>query len=134
MVKYLLDTDICVAFLKKQYGIADKIRTIGRSNIGVCNITIAELYYGGYKSGRQKHLQEVQGIVDLFEIIDPLESFSLYGKNKALLEKDGIRLEDFDLVIGSTAVYNNMKMVTGNVKHFSNIPDINIENWFPVKR
>lgn len=48
---------------------------------------------------------------------------------KAELEAKGMRIDEFDLLIGATAVFNKMVMVTSNVKHFERIPEIQIENW-----
>ena len=36
---------------------------------------------------------------------------------------------EFDLLIGSCAVYNNLIMVTSNLKHFDHIPNIKLEDW-----
>ena len=38
-------------------------------------------------------------------------------------------IEDFDLLIGCTAVANGMIMVTDNTKYFSRIHGIQLENW-----
>ena len=46
-----------------------------------------------------------------------------------MLEKSGNRIDDFDLLIGSTAVAHNLIVITENVKHLGRIPDIQIENW-----
>ena len=48
---------------------------------------------------------------------------------KAKLEKDGNRIDDFDILIGSTAIANGMVMVTDNIKHLGRLPGIKIENW-----
>ena len=42
---------------------------------------------------------------------------------------EGRRIDDFDLLIGVTALQNNLTMVTANVKHLERIPDLIIENW-----
>ena len=55
--------------------------------------------------------------------------FETFGEVKASLQKKGKSIEDFDLLIGSTALYLNYTLVTNNVKHFSLIPDLRIENW-----
>jgi tRNA(fMet)-specific endonuclease VapC len=44
-MKYLLDTNIIIFWLKGRYGIADQINKIGVSNCFVSEITIAELRY-----------------------------------------------------------------------------------------
>lgn len=48
---------------------------------------------------------------------------------KLTLEKQGRRLDDFDLLIGTTALENDMVVVTANVKHLGRIPGIMVENW-----
>lgn len=52
-----------------------------------------------------------------------------YGKVKALLENKGQRIDDFDILIGVTALQNNYTMVTANVKHLERIPKLKVENW-----
>ncbi len=48
---------------------------------------------------------------------------------KKKLETNGNRIEDFDILIGATAIVNNIVMVTYNVKHLERLSDIVIENW-----
>lgn len=45
-MKYLLDSDICIFFLKGKFGINDRILTVGIENCCLSEITIAELKYG----------------------------------------------------------------------------------------
>lgn len=41
----------------------------------------------------------------------------------------GTPIDDFDLLIGASAVQYDMIIVTGNIRHFQRIPKIKIENW-----
>ena len=53
-----------------------------------------------------------------------------YGAEKARLRVAGTPADDdFDLLIGCTAVVNDMVMVTENMKHFKNLTGIQLENW-----
>ena len=52
-----------------------------------------------------------------------------FAKEKVRLKKQGTLIEDFDLLIASTAVSNRLIMVTDNVKHFKRVKNIVIENW-----
>lgn len=49
-MNYLLDTNICIYFLKGRYGLAEKINSIGFENIFISEITVAELKFGAEKS------------------------------------------------------------------------------------
>ena len=127
--KYLLDTNICIELLHGHYHISDKIEEIGIEQCVLSEITIAELYYGAYNANLQKHFREINTSERLFEIVPVFNALSLFGKNKAILRRHGLLIDNFDLLIGSTAVAHNCVLVTDNVKHLSRIPDIEIENW-----
>jgi len=70
-----------------------------------------------------KALEEFFTVIPLYEILED------YGDIKSFLRKNGQPLEDFDLLIGATAVAKNLVMVTENVRHLSRIPNIQVENW-----
>lgn len=38
--------------------------------------------------------------------------------------------DEFDLIIGITAIENNLTLITDNVKDFKNLVGLKIENWF----
>lgn len=103
---------------------------IGVSNCYVSEITIAELFYGASKSRRkEERIKDVFEILRIFKVLPIYHSLELYGDVKAYLEFSGMRIDEFDLLIGTSAVFANMVMVTGNTKHFARIPNITLENW-----
>ncbi|MBN1832763.1 MAG: hypothetical protein JW896_11700 [Deltaproteobacteria bacterium] len=57
------------------------------------------------------------------------ESAEIYGKIRAELEKKGTALTEPDMRIASIALCHKLVLVTGNVKHFSRISGLTIENW-----
>lgn len=130
MDQYLIDTDICIHYLKGKFGINDKVREVGISNCYISEITIAELTYGAYKSSDfKKHILEVKKMEVLFEIVPIYGSIDKYAEERVRLQKAGILIPDFDLLIGTTAVTNDLIMVTNNENHLSRISGIVIENW-----
>lgn len=130
MKQYLLDTNICIYFLKNQYGVAERIKAIGNRNCFISDITLAELYFGASNSGQKEcKMIGVKAIEKYFNIISIQKALEYFGDNKAILKKEGKLIDDFDLLIGSTAVACNLIMVTENTKHLSRIPNICIENW-----
>ena len=52
-----------------------------------------------------------------------------YGEIRSLLEKQGTPLEHADLQIASIALSRNMTLITGNIRHFKRVPNLEIENW-----
>ena len=129
MAQYLLDTDICVELFRHNSMVIDKIEAVGKENCFVSEITIAELFYGAAKSGRNENFNDVSTIQRLFEVVPLLPSLNLYGENKAYLQSKGLSVGEFDLLIGSCAVYYGLTMVTSNLRHFSHIPVIVLEDW-----
>ena len=130
MKGYLIDTDICVFFLKAKFGITEKIKEVGIENCFVSEITIAELIYGAVKSENfDKRIKDVEDVKSLFNVIKISESFEFFGREKVRLQKMGELIPDFDLLIGVSAVSNELTLVTNNVKHLERIEGVNIENW-----
>ena len=131
--KFLLDTNICISLLKNQYGIREKIIEVEPKNCFISEITIAELYYGASKSSnKNERIKDVEFIATKFDVLPIFPALEVFGDIKTKLESDGNRIDDFDILIGSTALVNNLVMVTDNVKHLERLPDIQIENWKQV--
>ena len=129
MAQYLLDTDICIEIIKHNNRVLDKVEAVGEENCFVTDITVAELFYGAAKSGWSDHFDDVEKILQSFDLKPLLPSLRLYGENKASLEEQGRMIGEFDLLIGSCAVFHNLVMVTSNLKHFNHIPGIQLEDW-----
>lgn len=129
MTQYLLDTDVCIEIIRHNSRVLDKVEAVGEENCFVTDITIAELFYGAAKSGHLEHFDDVDKIIQLFDLKPLLPSLRLYGEYKALLEGQGRMIGEFDLLIGSCAVYHDLVMITSNLKHFDHIPDIQLEDW-----
>ena len=89
---------------------------------------MAELYFGAFKSGKEKHFNDVSEISKLFEKL-PIQYTRKYGEIRWELEKRGLRIGDMDMFIAATALEEDLILVTGNVKHFERIPGLKIENW-----
>ena len=127
---YLLDTDIVVFFLRNKKNITEHLALLNPQDIFVSGVTVAELEYGNRCSGRY---EENKLIVDRFlssvNVVPFSDAIHLYAEERYRLRLIGQSIEDFDLLIGCTAVSNNLIMVTNNAKHYSRIKDIRIDNW-----
>jgi predicted nucleic acid-binding protein len=128
---YLLDTDICVYWLKGNRNIEEKAMHVGLDNIHLSFITISELYYGAYKSQRvNENVNVVKRLEELLEVIhSDVEICSSFGTLKASLEKEGKIIDDADLFIASCALARGAILVTNNERHFRRIKGLKIENW-----
>ena len=129
-MKFLLDTNICIHYFRGQYELNKKFDNEGLQNLAISVITLAELVFGAENSKNpQKNLEIINSFINKVSVIPIIEAVYLYGKEKVRLRNSGLMINDFDLLIGCTAVENNFIMVTENIKEFQRISNINIENW-----
>lgn len=135
-MKYLLDTSICVFFLRGMLNFDEIIKEKGRDNCFISEITVVELRYGAENSKDSiKSHQSVDLFVNNISIIPIFSSINLYAKEKVRLKNIGKPMHDeFDLLIGATAIENHLTLVTDNVKDFEKLKGIKIENWFVRKQ
>jgi len=132
-MKYLLDTNTCIHFLRGKFGMIEKFQEIGTDNFAISEITFAELVFGAENSTKpKKNLELIEVFTNQVIILPIFSAIYLYGKEKARLRSKGLMISDFDLLIGCTAVDKDIIMVTENLKEFERISGIETENW--VKR
>lgn len=67
--------------------------------------------------------------ISRFEILPIFSCLDIYAAEKARLRKKGTPLNDFDLLIGATAIFNKLILVTNNERHLERMRGISIENW-----
>lgn len=104
-MKYLLDTNICIHFLRGKFQLLEKFKAIGLENCGISEITLAELVFGAENSSNpKKNLHLIEVFTDQIFILPIFNAIYLYGKEKARLRSMGKMISDFDLLIGCTAV------------------------------
>jgi tRNA(fMet)-specific endonuclease VapC len=88
------------------------------------------LKYGIENSMTPEKMREiVLPFISQFSVIPIFDSLDVYAKEKARLRKQGLLVDDFDILIAATTVSANMIMVTNNVAHLSRLSDIIIEDW-----
>jgi tRNA(fMet)-specific endonuclease VapC len=128
-MNFLLDTNICIYFLKGRFRLIEKIEKIGFETLFISEITLAELKFGAEKSANpQRNRAVVNELAEKFKQLPIYGALDIYAREKARLRKEGNIVDDFDLLIGATAIVNEMVMVTNNEKHFDRMQNIKIEN------
>jgi len=130
MQGYLLDTNICIFYIRGKHALNKKIATVGFDNCYISEITLAELKYGAECSNKKAEnkvlIEEFAKEINTLPVFD---CFDIYASEKVKLRKAGNLIDDFDLLIASTALSNQLILVTDNIKHFDRIEGISIENW-----
>ena len=133
-MRYLLDTNICVYFLRGKLKLDEIIKEKGRENCYISEITVVELLYGAENSENPtKSHKSVDAFLSGITIIPIYGSIKRYAKEKVRLRKIGKpKHDEFDLLIGVTTIENKLTLVTDNFKDFERLDGIKIENW--IKR
>ncbi|MBI3010103.1 MAG: type II toxin-antitoxin system VapC family toxin [Candidatus Omnitrophica bacterium] len=132
MTKYLLDTNICIYLIKKRSPkVFARFQSLSVGEVGVSAITYAELEYGVAHSS-----DPAQNRMALSEFLAPLEILDfqaqvapIYGVLRTSLVRTGKMIGPLDLLIAAHALHLGVILITNNIKEFSRIADLKIENW-----
>ena len=129
-MSFLLDTAWVVHWLKGKKEIVDKIEMYRKEGLSASIISVGELYEGIYGSPNKEKdgqiLKEFLKGITLLELTEDI--CRKFGEIRNNLRKRGELIGDFDLLIASTALINNLTLLTGNVKHYERIKGLKIKS------
>ena len=131
-MRYMLDTNICIYAIKhKPEKVFQKFREVDPEDVCVSSVTYAELVHGVEKSAAvEKNRLALSMLLANIEILDfGVDASNCYGKIRADLEKKGTPIGPLDMMIAGHAMSLGYTVVTNNVKEFSRVRDLKIENW-----
>ena len=131
-MQYLLDTNICIAIIRKKSTLAaQRLTQQAVANVGISTVTIAELQLGVYKSSDPaKNRQALELFLVPFPFLDfDYDAAEVYGSIRAYLEAQGTPIGSFDTLLAAQALAHNLIMVTNNIREFSRVPQLRIEDW-----
>lgn len=127
---YLIDTDICVHYLRGDKDYVEILKNM--RNLHISTATLAELFYGVFKSGNpKKHKIALTKFLFSIHVLD--FDFAIahkFGKIKSELKKKGLPVQDFDVVNASFSTTYDLTLLTNNIKHYKNIEGIKIESIY----
>jgi len=116
--------------MKGLYNLDAMFEEVGPRNCFISEITVAELKFGVANSKAKKKNQTVLNeFLSGVQILPVFPALDIYAKEKARLRKDENIIDDFDLLIGATAIAFDLVMVTNNTDHFERLKKLKIEDW-----
>lgn len=129
--RFVLDTDTAVAFLRGNNRARHRILSTPMEDLAVPAVVAGELYYGAYRSERPEHnLALLEGFLNTVPVLAPDRAcLETYGRVKAELAASGRLIEDNDLFVAATALAVGATLVTGNQRHFTRVPGLELANW-----
>jgi tRNA(fMet)-specific endonuclease VapC len=127
----LLDTNIWIAFLKRDEEVRARLRALPANQIALCSVVKAELLYGARKSKRvNENLKPLEALFGLYESpgFDDAAAH-WYGRVRAQLEREGQVIGGNDLMIAAIALASDATVVTRNEREFRRVPGLRVESW-----
>jgi tRNA(fMet)-specific endonuclease VapC len=131
-MRYLLDTNICIYLIKKRpTEVLERFRQHSPKDVAISTITLFELQYGIEKSQyRQRSEDALAKFLLPLDLIDLDRSSAIEAANiRAQLERNGMPIGPYDLLIAGLARSQDMTLVTSNTREFERIVDLRLENW-----
>jgi len=131
-LKIVFDSDVVVDLLrgrKREQGVFEHLLT--KNFCFLTSIGLFEIAHGAYYL---KRLKEIDYIQRVFSVLDFDTSAALIaGQTRSRLQKKGITVPAYDLLIGAICLNHNLPLLTGNIKHFAKIPELTVMNFEDVK-
>ncbi len=132
---YLLDTDTCIYLINRRTGferLLEHLETLAYGDVLISSISAAELEFGIAKSHRgAANRNRYTLFMARFEIaLFDENAASRYGPLRATLETAGTPIGPLDTLIAAHGLALNATLITNNVREFSRVENLKIENWF----
>jgi tRNA(fMet)-specific endonuclease VapC len=133
-VRFILDTNAASALMKGHAAFLARLAGARKEEVAIPQPVLAELAYGIERLPRSKRKERLR---ERYELIrgelarapwTDLVSES-FGAIKALLERRGQRIEDFDAAIAAHAIAHQAVLVTADRSHMPRVPGLVIEDW-----
>ena len=130
-MQYLLDTNMLSDLVRHPEGlVTQNVRRVGQENVVSSIIVAAEVRYGVVKGGSNRLAKQAEAVLSRFGILNiqpPVDE--VYARLRVLLESSGQPIGPNDLLIASQALAYDLTLVTNNVREFSRVEGLQIENW-----
>jgi tRNA(fMet)-specific endonuclease VapC len=131
-MKYLLDTNVCIVYLKgRNLNLKLRLDAVPIEEIAVCSVVKAELCYGAMKSANpERNFALQQAFLNRFVSL-PFDDLAAttFGTVRAQLEIRGMPIGAYDLQIAAIALANNLTLVTHNTREFERVDVLQVEDW-----
>ena len=131
---YVLDTNAVSALMKGTPAVVERLAATAPAEVAIPQPVLAEIAFGIERLPRSKRRTSLQARFDLVSAELPRAEWTdavsqAFGRIKAMLERRGTRIEDFDAAIAAHALSLEATLVTANLDHMIRIPGLRVEDW-----
>jgi tRNA(fMet)-specific endonuclease VapC len=130
-LRYLLDTNIVADLVRTPQGVvAARIAREGEDTVCTSIVVAGELRFGAAKRGFAPLAARVEAILAAMAIVALEEPADRrYGELRWHLERSGTPIGPNDMLIAAHALALGLTLVTANVREFSRVSGLAVENW-----
>lgn len=133
-MRYVLDTNAVSALMKGDARMLARLERVSRSSVTVPQPVLAEIAYGIERLPRSRKKETLRQRYELLRAELPRavwndEVTDAFGRIKAQLERQGLRIEDFDAAIAAHAADEDAVLVSADADDIARIPGIKFEDW-----
>ena len=128
----LLDTNTCIYIINNRPpNVLARFKSYQAGEVGISSIAASELAFGVAKLGSMKNRKALDMFLAPLQIL-PFNSDCLWfnADLRATLEMKGLSIGPMDTLIAAQALSIDGTLVTNNIKEFSRVPKLKLENWF----
>jgi tRNA(fMet)-specific endonuclease VapC len=130
-MKYLLDTDTCIAAMRGRKNAVSKLSSLPPDDCGVSTVTVFELAVGVAKCREpQRETAKVARFLAGVHVL-PLNADAARraGVLRATLEKKGQAIGPYDVLLAGQTLAHGLRLISGNLAEFSRVEGLQVEGW-----
>jgi tRNA(fMet)-specific endonuclease VapC len=134
MLRYMLDTNLCIRVLRdRPKGLRDRFNAEANA-LCISTIVLTELLHGAEKSQRPiDNRREVERLAGRLAVLSFDEDAASHaGEIRADLERRGVPIGGYDVLIAGHARSRGLVVITGNLGEFSRVSGLRSEDWLPA--
>jgi tRNA(fMet)-specific endonuclease VapC len=134
----MLDSSVVIAAERRRLSVVELLDHLkadfGDMETSISVISAAELLHGCWRTdsaarraAREQYIESVLAVMRVVPVT--LETARVYGEISAMAAIAGTKLPVADLLIACTALVEGSDVVTGNVRHFQEVPGLVVHEW-----
>ena len=127
-MRYLVDTDWVIDHLHGREPVVKQLELLAPQGLGLSIVSLAELYEGVFSStSPQENESALHNFLESIQVLYLEDGVCrIFGQERGRLRAAGMIIGVFDILIGSTAKYYGLTLLTNNRRHFERIDGLSI--------
>ncbi|MCG8587487.1 MAG: type II toxin-antitoxin system VapC family toxin [Pirellulales bacterium] len=130
-MRYLLDTNICIAAMKSHATVVQRLSSLTPNDCVVSTVSVYELFTGVEKCANPDvERVKVETLLDaVHQVSFDSTSAQTAARIRSDLESAGRTIGPYDLLLAGQAMAMQLVLVTANVSEFQRVAGLTVENW-----